>query len=123
MRSNEHGFTLVEVLVALAIVAVALAAAIRASGVIAGNDAALRSKALAVVAAENQLTLLRIVGEFPALGKTTLPCTQGRQPMQCEQTVSSSVNANLRQVLVRVHPEGQRGLTLVSLGTMISRLP
>lgn len=123
MQSNERGFTLVEVLVALAIVAVALAAAIRAAGMIAGNDAALRAKALAVVAAENQLARLRVTREFPAIGKTTLPCSQGRQRMQCEQTVSSSINASFRQVVVRVHPDGDRASTLVSLGALVSRSP
>lgn len=121
MQSNERGFTLVEVLIALAIVAVALAAAIRASGMIAVNDGALRAKALAVVAAENQLATLRMSDEFPDLGKTTSRCSQGRHAMQCEQTVRSSVNAGFREVEIRVYPDEDRGNTLVSMSSMISR--
>lgn len=122
MRSSEPGFTLVEVLIALAIVAVALGAAIRATGAIASNDAALRAKALAVVAAENHLTWLRISGDFPAPGRTVVPCSQGPQKMQCEQTVSTSVNSNFRQVTLRVYPDQDRSTTLVSITGIVGRI-
>lgn len=121
MPSNENGFTLVEVLIALTIVAVALGAAVRATGVIADNDRALRGKALAIVAAENRLAQMRLAREFPNPGKTTVACRLGRQAMQCEQTVTASVNANFRQVVIRVHPEGSRDTTLVTLGALLAR--
>lgn len=121
-RNHNHaGFTLVEVLVALAIVAVALGAAIRATGVIAGNDNALRLRALATLAAENRLAELRLAREFPALGRSQVPCTLGRQVMTCDQTVASSVNANIRLVTIRVHPTEDRSRTLVSLGGLLER--
>lgn len=121
MRSNDAGFTLVEVLIALAIVAVALGAAVRASGVIADNNVALRDKALALVSAENQLAGLRVAQAFPPPGKSTSPCAQGRQEMQCELTVSNTVNADLRQAVVRVYPADARDITLVSLGGLLAR--
>lgn len=121
MPSNENGFTLVEVLIALAIIAIALGAAVRAAGVIADNDRALRGKALAIVAAENRLAQMRLAGEFPSPGKSTAACTLGRQAMQCEQTVTASVNASFRQVVIRVYPEGRRDTTLVSLGALLAR--
>lgn len=119
--SNETGFTLVEVLVALAIVAVALGAAIRATGVITDNDDRLRQRALATVSAENRLAELRLARDFPAMGRTSLPCPQGRMNMVCEQTVTASVNANIRMVTIRVHPAEDRGRTLVSLGGLVER--
>ncbi len=121
MTSNERGFTLIEVLVALAIVAVALGAAIRATGVIAGTDDALRQRALATVAAENRLAELRLRDEFPAIGRSNSGCTLGRQAMTCEQTVSTSVNPNIRLVTIRVHPDNDRTQTLVSLGGLMER--
>lgn len=121
MPSRDAGFTLIEVLVALAIVAVALGAAIRATGVIAGNDDALRQRALATVAAENRLAELRLIREFPPLGRSQAPCPLGRQRMTCEQTVTTSVNANIRLVTIRVHPTDDRARTLVSLGGLVER--
>lgn len=118
---RQRGFTLIEVLVALAIVAVALGAAIRATGVIANTDDALRQRALATVAAENRLAELRLRAEFPAIGRSNSECHLGRQRMICEQTVSTSVNPNIRLVTIRVHPVNDRAETLVSLGGLMER--
>src|SRR5690606_10366360 len=114
-RRQDAGFTLIEVLVALAIVAVALGAAIRATGVIASNDEGLRQRALATVAAENRLAELRLLREFPAIGRTTHPCPMGSMPLQCTQTVEASVNASMRLVTIRVHTATDRGQTLATL--------
>ncbi|OLQ26841.1 type II secretion system protein GspI, partial [Pseudomonas aeruginosa] len=47
-RLSSRGFTLIEVLVALAIVAIALAAAIRAVGLMTDGNGLLRDKSLAL---------------------------------------------------------------------------
>ena len=54
-RLSSRGFTLIEVLVALAIVAIALAAAIRAVGLMTDGNGLLRDKSLALLAAESRL--------------------------------------------------------------------
>ncbi|GAA5235098.1 type II secretion system minor pseudopilin GspI [Verticiella sediminum] len=118
-----RGFTLIEVLIALAIVAVALGAAVRAAGMIAGNDAGLRERAIAVLSAENRLAEMRLAREFPAPGRGSVPCPQGGIALVCEHTISSSVNANFRQVVVRVHRQDERLETLASVGGLLSRVP
>ncbi|WP_420227100.1 type II secretion system minor pseudopilin GspI [Pigmentiphaga litoralis] len=123
MRSNESGFTLIEVLVALAIVAVALAASVRAIGVIAQNNAALRTKSLALVAAENQMAELRLARLMPSPGRQVNACRQGRLLMQCESIFTNSDNTNIRQVTVRVHPEGVPTETLAQINGFLTALP
>lgn len=65
---RARGFTLVEVLVALAIVSIALLAALRAAGQGTGAAAELRLRLLAGWVAENRLAEHRARGDWLALG-------------------------------------------------------
>ncbi len=60
MNRRDAGFTLLEVLVALAIIAFALAATIRLSGQAAANTATLKEKTLAQWVAQNLVTEMRL---------------------------------------------------------------
>jgi general secretion pathway protein I len=120
MRSNESGFTLIEVLVALAIVAVALAASVRAVGMIAQNNADLRAKSLALVEGENQLNELRMSRLVPNPGRQVNACAQGTLLMQCELVFTNSDNSNIRQVTVRVHPATDPSRTLAQINGFVS---
>ena len=75
--ARQRGFTLIEVLVALAIIAVAMGAALRATGVMAENNRALQDKMLALLAAQNALTQLRLEQTLPRAGTRSAACPQG----------------------------------------------
>ena len=55
--TKTHGFTLIEVLVAMAILAVALAAANRASGLAISHSIEIKHRILADIVAQNRLAL------------------------------------------------------------------
>lgn len=67
-RRNQ-GFTLVEVMVALAIVSIGLIAVFNAIIQMAHSSSTMRERALADWIAMNEITELRITGEFPEVGR------------------------------------------------------
>lgn len=116
---GQEGFTLVEILVALAIVAVALAAVMRAAGQMTQTHATLRDRSLALVSAENTLAELRALRAYPPLGRASDPCPQGALALTCERIVSGTANNAFRQITVRVRA-GADGPVLAELRGLAS---
>ena len=71
-----RGFTLIEVLVALTIVAITLSAGIKAAGALTDNAQRLADVSSAQRCADNQLTGLRLSGLTPPIGDSDFSCTQ-----------------------------------------------
>ena len=88
VRRCQRGFTLIEVLVALAIVGVALAASVRALGVGVTGVRHMQERSLAQQAAQNFLAELRLQAIFPPLGRRTQPCPQGTLAFRCLLTIA-----------------------------------
>jgi general secretion pathway protein I len=68
-HKTSHGFTLIEILVALSIIAIALGALIKASGSHTQSAGYLKQKTLAHYVAMNEISLLHAKHEWPDLGK------------------------------------------------------
>jgi general secretion pathway protein I len=99
---SARGFTLVEVLVALAIVAVALLASLRAVDVMARSSAELNMRLLAQLSARNQIAVLRASNTFPAIGVVSSTCPQGKTEFICRQETKGTPNEFFRRVEIRV---------------------
>jgi general secretion pathway protein I len=100
--SRQRGFTLFEVLVALAIMAIALAALLRATGLAADNSEGLRLKMLATWEAQNQLALMVARREWPAQGTAAGEVKQGGVLLRWERDVIETPDPSLRRVLMWV---------------------
>jgi general secretion pathway protein I len=96
------GFTLVEVLVALTIVAIALMASIRAVGSLTQSASDLRSRTLAQWSAENRLSQIRVQKEYPPVGRRTFDCSQGDLPLRCQEDVFATPNVSFRRLEIQV---------------------
>lgn len=103
MAARVHGgFTLIEVLVALTIAAIALMAALRATTAMRNSSQDLRARTVAQWSAENRLAEIRVAGVFPALGVQRYDCSQGYVALQCVQDVKATQSPFFRQVEVSV---------------------
>ena len=69
MRRRHGGFTLLEVLVALAVLAMALGAAIQSVAAYTANQSYLRDRTFAVWVARNQLATVQLSGRWPSVGQ------------------------------------------------------
>jgi general secretion pathway protein I len=104
-----RGFTLLEVLVALVIIGVALAAALRGAMSLTTTAGYTRDKLFAIMTAENRLLEMRLSRERLDQGETTLPCAQGGVEFICTQAVKPTPNPFFRRVEVRVFRSNEQG--------------
>ena len=113
-----RGFTLVEVLVALAIVAIALIAASQASATLTRNAQRQNDLLLAQICAENELARLRLLKQMPGVGDTVRPWEQGRRSFDVALTVRPTPNPSFQRVDAQVRSDGQN---LLRVSTVIGR--
>lgn len=116
-----HGFTLLEVLVALVIVGTALSAGLRAVGSLTANSSNLRASMMATWSAENRLVQIRLGREFPEVGRRSFPCPQGDLNLMCEEEVFTSPNPLLRRIEVSVFDVDNPGRRIVKLVQLVLR--
>jgi general secretion pathway protein I len=116
MRSlRARGFTLVEVLVAVAIVAIALAAGSRAAGTLLDNSQRLSDVTLAQWCADNRLVDMKLAKQFPDTGQTSFDCEEMGQVFKVTMVVRASFNPNFRVVDTGVQDGRGQSLTHVSV--------
>ena len=102
IRSDVRGFTLIEVLVALGIVAIALMAGSQATGALTRNAQRQSDVMLAQICAENELAKARLARAMPAVGESASVCTQAGNNFNVGVTATATLNPNFRRVDVQV---------------------
>ncbi|NKJ48005.1 type II secretion system protein GspI [Burkholderia sp. SG-MS1] len=115
----QRGFTMIEVLVALAIIAVALSASLRAVGSLASGEADLHRRLLAGWSADNTLAQLRLTHAWPNVGETSFDCSQGNLQLICTEHVTATPNPVFRRVEVMVTMPGRSG-NLAQMVTVVA---
>ena len=111
-RGSQPGFTLFEVLVALAIIAIALMAAMRTAAQGTTNVSELRTHLLAGWVGQNVLVEQRVRGDWPTTGILRGTQSQGGMEFSWREEIIATPNAAFRRVdiFVFVAPEESRSL-------------
>lgn len=116
--TRHRGFTLIEVLVALGIVAIALVAGLQATAALTRNAQRQSDVLLAHLCAENELTRLRLSRQMPAVGESDEPCEQAGQLFNVRLRVSPTPNPSFRRVDAQVFTGA---VPLLRLSTVLGR--
>lgn len=98
MNNTTKGFTLVEILVALTILAITMGAYLGQldSQITQTHD--IRNRTLAHWAGQNHLAKMRLDEQWPSPGKQTLTSFQGQQEWLIQQHVSVTPNSQMKRV-------------------------
>jgi general secretion pathway protein I len=99
---GHRGFTLVEILVALAIIAVALAAGMRALAQATDSASALKQRTLALWVAQNRVAAASLESPWPAPGPRAGTAMQAGVLFAYHETVSATPNPAFRRIDVIV---------------------
>ena len=119
---SKQGFTLIEVLVALGIVAIALMAGLRSTDALSRNAARQSTQWLAQICAENEFSRLRLSRQVPPVGESSASCLQADLDFQVNLSVQVTPNPNFRRVDARVvQRSGSDSTPLLQLSTVLGR--
>jgi general secretion pathway protein I len=96
---------LIEVLVALGMVAVALAAGARASYGLLNNVTRQSDMLIAQLCAENEVIKIRLAAQMPNVGVSALTCEQAGRTVPVNVAVQVTSNTEFRRVDVKAGPD------------------
>ncbi len=118
LRAKLRGFTLIEVLVALGIVAVALVAGLQATAALTNNAQRQSDNLLAQICAENELVKVRLSKQMPGIGQSNVVCLQADHNLTVVLTVAPTPNPSFRRVDAQVFDKES---PLLRVSTVVGR--
>jgi general secretion pathway protein I len=117
---KQHGFTLIEVLVALTIVAIALFAGTQATSALARSSQRQTDLLLAQICADNALYSMRLSRQRPNVGESSGECAQGNRLFTVQLQVNPTPNPSIRRIQVNVS-DAQQQYGILQLSTVMGR--
>lgn len=115
MRSTARGFTLVEVLVALAVLAIALAAVMRAMAQAIDTTATLRQHEVALWVAQNRLVQHEMSQDWPSVDTTDGDADMGGRKWYWREQVSTTPAPKIRRIEITIRETADSKETVAKL--------
>ena len=103
---HHHGFTLIEILVALAIVVVALAALQRSFAQVIDSTYTLRDRNIALWVAQNKLSQYQMEEHWPSVGTRSDTTVMANREWSWQEKVTETQIPGVRRVEIDVQASG-----------------
>jgi general secretion pathway protein I len=116
---HKKGFTLLEVLVALAIFAVAALSIMKAVSQHLNTLGYLEQKTLAAMVADNELARLQLSGEYPTASKQGKSTLANREWYWTVKSIKTQQNL-LHQIEISVASDPQRQYSVITVKTYVA---
>jgi general secretion pathway protein I len=120
---RSRGFTLIEILVALAILAVALAAGMRAIAQSTDSATLLKQRTLALWVAQNRLAVAQIAPTAPAAGNRDGDATEAGTRFVWRETISGTPNPAFHKIEIIVADPAEPDYALARLVGFLGQVP
>jgi general secretion pathway protein I len=118
-HGTPRGLTLIEVLVALAIVAITLATGLKATGALSDNTLRFADVMAAQWCADNQLAGLKLAAQFPPIADSDFSCQQAGRTYSGKLQVRPTPNPNFRRVDAQIANDA--GQPVLRVSTVLPR--
>ena len=124
-NGKGRGFTLVEVMITLAIFAVVSGALVRNASMTVHQTSLVRDRTLAWWVAENYLSEMRSLPRedenFPSVGSSRLSVKMARRDWRILVEVNQTENINMRRIKISVYEENDIEAPLITLSSFMGK--
>ncbi len=119
--AGQRGFTLIEVLAAMAVLALTLGAILAATANYASNAAHLQDRMIAGWVAHNEMASASLQPDWPPIGRSNGRVDMARRTWYWEREVEETPDEDIRRVTVRVRDDANEEGWLVLLKGFFGR--
>jgi len=123
-KPSDKGFTLIEILVALSVIAISLGAILSTSGSQAQQASYLKQKSIAHWVAMNEITRLQVENSFPSVGDEDGSTEMANHEWFWTRTTKKlAITKDVREVTFQIYADKQRKNKLTQLMGNVKNVP